>query len=143
MAHSKKIAAFSAAMCVALMWLFMLSMLLLLIGMSIGLVLGILPRKVTISRHSARMILDSGGLFISLGMIYLAFALSLRCPHCGCQFLKNPKGMGPSGFTYNEDCPRLRGVSPWAYQIGRLLASRQFRCIKCGQEVFEKGKLVA
>jgi DNA-directed RNA polymerase subunit RPC12/RpoP len=143
MANPNKTAAFSAAMCVALMWLFMLTMLLMLFGMCIGLALGLLPRKVTISRHSAHMILESARLFICLGMIYLALALSLRCPHCGFQFLKNPKGMRPSGFTYNEDCPRLRGVSPWAYQIGRLLATRQFRCIKCGQEVFEKGKLVA
>jgi len=76
-------------------------------------------------------------LFIG-GIGYLIPAVLLRCSHCGYKFLKNPKGLGPTDFAYSANCPRLPGINPWAYQIGRCLATGQIKCIHCGEEVFDR-----
>jgi DNA-directed RNA polymerase subunit RPC12/RpoP len=86
---------------------------------------------------TVRVFLVCAGILISCGYTYLFIALSLRCPHCGFKFLKNPKGLGPTGFVYHASCPKKAGLNPWAIQIGRFLAVRKIRCINCGQEVFQ------
>jgi hypothetical protein len=139
MSHPNKTVVLVATVCVGITWLFMLSLLLLLIALVIGLVFG-MPNQITISRRTGHLILAAFGLFIFVGIVYFALALSVRCPRCGHSFLKNPKGLGPSGFIYNAQCPRLRGVGPWAYQIGRFLGTRKICCIKCGEEVFDGDK---
>jgi DNA-directed RNA polymerase subunit RPC12/RpoP len=84
-----------------------------------------------------RLFLVCVGVFIFCGYAYLFIALKVRCPQCGFKFLKNPKGLGPTGFVYHLSCPKKTGLNPWAVQIGRFLAIHRIRCINCGQEVFE------
>src|SRR5436305_1148100 len=115
MNRSLKFAVSIAVASVSVCWLFMLSMLLVMIAVIVGMMLGAIPHEVSFSKQTADLILVVFGALIVLGVLYLILALSVRCPRCAYKFLKNPKGFGPSGFTYNANCPRLRGVNPWAY----------------------------
>lgn len=136
--HRLKTAVSIAVACVSVLWLFLLSMMLLFIGLGLGLAFG-MPHTITLPRQAGHLIIFGFGLLICLGLIYMALAFTVRCPHCAYPFLKNPKGLGPNNFTYSVDCPRARGASPWAYQIGRYLFTRRIRCIKCGKEIFDEG----
>jgi DNA-directed RNA polymerase subunit RPC12/RpoP len=126
----------SAAYSVGFGWLFILSGLVLALGATIGLAFG-MPSRVPISSQTERQFLWVVGVFVLSSFLYLALALSVRCPHCGFQFLKNPRGLGPIGFVYHSSCKSIQGFNPWAYQIGRFIARGRIRCIKCGEEVFD------
>src|ERR1700722_9790431 len=70
----------------------------------------------------------TGALFF-FGAIFVVAVYTLRCPHCGFKFFKNPKGMGPAKFVYHPNCPRGYGINPWGHQIWRCATTGQIRCI--------------
>jgi DNA-directed RNA polymerase subunit RPC12/RpoP len=126
-----------AALGVGIGWLFMAVFALGFVTVTAAVVVGVLPMRFSVSTLTIRVFLMCVGVFISCSYTYLFIALRLRCPHCGFKFLKNPKGLGPTGFVYHPNCPRKRGLNPWAVQIGRFLTMHRIRCINCGQEVFD------
>ena len=126
-----------AAVGVGMGWLFMALLLVGFVVISAAVMVGLLPVRFSVSPMTIRVFFVCVGAFISCSYTYLFIALRLRCPHCGFKFLKNPKGLGPTGFVYHPSCPKKPGVNPRAVQIGRFLAIHRIRCINCGQEVFE------
>jgi hypothetical protein len=120
---------------VAICWSVMLSGLLVLVGAAIGMAFG-MPSTTPVSTGGLVALFGGFTLLLIAAVIYLILALRIGCPSCGCKFLKNPSGFGPVGFVYHPSCPRLPGLNPWAYQIGRFLGTRQMRCIHCGEELF-------
>jgi DNA-directed RNA polymerase subunit RPC12/RpoP len=132
-----KLTVWLAALGVGIGWFFMVVMMLVFVSASVGVAAGKLPMRFSVSPLIARSFLACVGFFISCSFIYLLIALKLRCPHCAFKFLKNPKGLGPTGFVYHASCPKKAGLNPWAVQIGRFLAIHKIRCINCGREVFE------
>jgi hypothetical protein len=132
-----KVAVTFAALGVGIGWLFMAAVLLSFILIFAAVVGGVLPKHVSVPPFAIQLILICFGIFISCSSIYLFIALSLHCPHCGFKFVKNPKGLGPTGFVYHPNCPKKRGFNPWAVQICRFLAVHRIRCVNCGEEVFK------
>jgi len=65
---------------------------------------------------------------------YLFIALTQKCPSCGFSFLKNPKGLGPTGLVYHSSCKKIRGFNPWSYQIYKAATTGNIRCVSCGVE---------
>lgn len=130
-----------AAISVAFIWSVTLLTLLFAIGVLIGLTAG-MPGRIPMASAEMGFIFGPCGLLLVTGVVYVVIALKLRCPACGYKFLKNPKGLGPTGFVYHPECPRLPGINPWAYQIGRFLGTSRIRCINCGDEVFGKPRKV-
>jgi DNA-directed RNA polymerase subunit RPC12/RpoP len=98
-------------------------------------ILGI--HAISLSRYVGQMVLLAFGSFILSGVTYVFLAFWIRCPACGFNFLRNPKSLGPAGFQAALECPKVRGTSAWAYQIGRFIVKRRIRCISCGREVFD------
>src|SRR5260221_9791137 len=126
-----------AAVGVGIAWLFMAVLALMFVMVTAAVVSGILPMRISVSPLTNRLVLACFGVFISCGYTYLFIALKVRCPHCNFKFLKNPKGLGPTGFVYPPSYPKKPGLKPSAVQVGRFLAIHKIRCINCGQEVFE------
>ena len=135
LSQGEKALVWVSAASVGICWLFMLLLLVIVVAETVGLASGITPPTIRFSRSAGFLILAAFGMFIVLGLVYLVTASSVRCPKCGLRFLRNPKGLGPAGFSYNDRCPRLPGVNPWAYQMGRLLCTGSIKCIGCGEEV--------
>ena len=135
MSRGEKALMWVSAVSVGIMWLFMALWLAALMAAMVGLVAGTMPSTIHIPRVGGRLIFVAFGMFMALGLVYLVTALSVRCPNCELKFLKNPRGLGPAGFSYNAQCPRLPGINPWAYQMGRFLCTGSMKCIGCGQEV--------
>lgn len=131
-----KLAVWVAAVCIGIGWLLIAIFIFVFILVSGGVVSGRLPMQISLSPLTMRVFLTCVGIFLLAGFGWVSIALSLRCPHCGFKFLKNPKGMGPAEFVYHADCPTRAGINPWAIQIGRFLTSGKIRCIGCGREVF-------
>ncbi len=135
-----KTAVLIACLCVLVGWALFVLMLFFMLGLFNALAAG-MPSRTPISNAGLATILGIGGLLSLCSLTYFVLALSLRCPHCTYQFLKNPKGFGSTGFSYHPSCPRIRGFNPWSYQITRFLRSRRMRCIKCGEELFHAPQL--
>jgi DNA-directed RNA polymerase subunit RPC12/RpoP len=133
---SAKLAVLVAAGSIGISWFLLAIWLFFMAANLLGVLSGILPTQMPVSLVTVRLFLGTVGLFIFCSFIYLIFAFRIRCPHCGFRFLKNPKGLGPTGFVYHPSCPRKRGINPWAVQVGRFLATQKIRCINCGEEVF-------
>ena len=125
----------ASAVSVGIIWVFMLLLLVILITGMVGLAARVIPHTIRISRSAGFLILAAFGMFVVPGLTHFVTALSVRCPNCGLKFLRNPKGLGPARFSYNAQCPRLPGVNPWAYQMGRFLCTGSIKCIGCGAEV--------
>jgi hypothetical protein len=132
-----KVAVALAAVGVGIIWLFVALMMLSFILISAAVVSGLLPVVFSVPPFTIHIFLMCVAVVIFCGSTYLFIAFTSHCPHCGFKFLKNPKGLGPTGFVYHRSCPRRRGLNPWAVQIGRFLAIHKIRCINCGQEVIE------
>ena len=133
-----KLAVSVAAVCLGLQWSYIAVTMLIFAGGTAAVVAGMLPMQVSVSPLTLHIFVISLALFMVCGAIALVTAYRLRCPHCGYNFLKNPKGLGPAGFIYNPNCPKRKGINPWAIQVCRFLVRQKIRCIKCGEEVFNQ-----
>jgi hypothetical protein len=98
-----------AAVCVGMDWFLLATFTLLFVLVLVAVMFGLLPMHISVSRLTAHVFLVCLACFVLFGFIYLVAALSLTCPYCGFKFLKNPKGMGPAGFVYHQDCPKRAG----------------------------------
>jgi len=107
------------------------------LGVAIAVLFGVMPNETPVTTTGRHAIFSVAGLLLVSGYSYFIIALRLRCPSCGFQFLRNPKGMGPANFVYHPNCPRTPYGSPWALQMVRYLRTRRIRCIQCGEETFE------
>jgi len=132
-----KLAVSVAAICVGVAWFLLFVFALLFVLVTGAVILGLLPSHIPMTRSMTYVILTIFGFFAPCGYTYIIIALRIRCPRCGYKFLKNPKGLGPTGFTYHPSCPRKFGLNPWAIQIGRFLSIHKIRCINCGEELFD------
>jgi hypothetical protein len=133
---SAKLAVLVAAGSIGISWFLLAIWLLIMVAVLLGVLSGILPTQMPVSLVTVRIFLGVVALFICCGFIYLIFAFRICCPPCGFKFLKNPKGLGPTGFVYHPSCARKPGLNPWGVQVGRFLATQKIRCINCGEEVF-------
>jgi hypothetical protein len=132
--HPNKPLVWLAAVCVGMDWFLLATFTLFFVLVRGAVMFGLLPMHISVSRLPAHVFLACVACFVLFGFVYLVAALSLTGPHCGFKFLKNPKGMGPAGFVYHQDCPKRTGRSPWAIQIGRFLASGKIRCVTAAEK---------
>ena len=77
-------------------------------------------------------------------LIVLTF--HVRCPSCGWALLRNPKGVGPTGFVAHSACPRgtlhyfgmhflpVYRISPWTVQMLRVRTEKRIICLQCGSD---------
>jgi len=64
--------------------------------------------------------------FVLIWEIYLALALTLRCPACGRCFLVEPRGAKPPGAR------RARYCDNWGTVVRDVIRGRQCACMHCG-----------
>ena len=127
------------ALSVGYIWVLVFAILLVSVGATIGMTFFHMPSVVSISQRTNHFLLASIIVMIIPGFFAVGLAFCVRCPHCHHLFLKNPKGVGSTGFVYHENCSSWPGINPWAFQVGRFLIKQKIRCINCGEEVFEDG----
>jgi hypothetical protein len=99
----------------------------------------------------AALALKITGVLLLLGFLFgiaRFFQLTFRakCPQCGWTLLRNPKGMGPTAFTFSPACPHgtahlfglrflpSRRVNPWGVQILRAEKENKIMCLQCGKD---------
>lgn len=91
--------------------------------------------RITIMHVSfARLFVATVAVFLLSAGLWLVSMFRVKCPECDWMLLRNPKGMGPSGFQAHLSCAKIRGFSAWSYQIMHASKADRFKCIRCGAE---------
>lgn len=108
------------------------------IGFSVSVAYGTSETNRVLSSWIFNIVLASVCLVLLAGIIHVIISLRVRCPQCGFHFFKSPDGFEPKRFAAHPNCSTITGVTPWKYQIVRLLLTGKIRCVKCGTEVFSE-----